>query len=204
VKQRALVDPDERVGAYYFPYAQSPEGGFTLALRAVGEPRALVASLRSAVRELDPEIPLDDVRTMAERIDDSLVSRRSPLVLAVAFGVLALLLAAVGLYGVLAYLVAQRKQEIGIRMALGSTAPGIFRLVARESLAIVGAGLAFGLLGAVALAQSIRTLLYEVRPMDPSLLASVCGILAAVGAIACLVPAWRATRVDPAIALRQE
>jgi ABC-type antimicrobial peptide transport system permease subunit len=125
-------------------------------------------------------------------------------VLAFAFGVIALLLAAVGVYGVLAYLVAQRKQEIGIRMALGSTARGIFRLVARESLAIIGAGLAVGLLGAVGLAQSIRTLLYQVRPMDPALLASVCAILAAVGTIACLVPAWRATRVDPAIALRQE
>jgi putative ABC transport system permease protein len=204
VKQRALVDPDERVGAYYFPYAQSPESGFTLALRAVGDPKTLVASLRTAMRELDPELPLDDVRTMAERIDESLVSRRSPVLLAVAFGVIALLLAAVGLYGVLAYLVAQRKQEIGIRMALGSTAPGIFGLVARESLGIVGAGLAVGLLGAVALAQSIRSLLYGVKPMDPGLIASVCAILAAVGAIACLVPAWRATRVDPAIALRQE
>src|SRR5262245_34776971 len=204
VKQRALVDADERVGAYYFPYAQSPESGFTLTLRAMGEPSALVASLRTAVRELDPEMPLDDVKTMGERLDESLVSRRSPVTLALAFGVLALLLAGVGLYGVLAYLVSQRKQEIGIRMALGSTQPGIFGLVARESLGIVGAGLAVGLLGALALGQSIRSLLYDVKPMDPAVIASVCAVLALVGAVACLVPAWRATRVDPAVALRQE
>ena len=204
VKQRALVDPDERVGAYYFPYAQFPEPGFTLALRAVADPRHLVASLRTAVRELDSELPLDDVHTMAERIDESLVSRRSPVTLALAFGVLALLLAGVGLYGVLAYLVSQRKQEIGIRMALGSTQRGIFGLVARESLGIIGAGLAVGLLGAVALGQSIRSLLYDVKPMDPTVIASVIAVLTLVGAVACLVPAWRATRVDPAIALRQE
>jgi predicted permease len=204
VKQRALVDPDERVGAYYFPYAQSPESGFTLALRAVADPNQLVASLRTAVRELDPELPLDDVHTMAERVDDSLVSRRSPVTLALAFGVLALLLAGVGLYGVLAYLVSQRRQEIGIRMALGSTQQGIFGLVARESLGIIGAGLAVGLLGAVALGQSIRSLLYEVKPMDPAVIASACAVLAVVGVLACLVPAWRAARIHPAIALRQE
>jgi predicted permease len=204
VKQRALVDPDERVGAYYFPYAQFPESYVTLVLRAVAEPTTLVASLRTAVRELDPELPLDDVHTMAERIDESLVSRRSPVTLALAFGVLALLLAGVGLYGVLAFLVSQRKQEIGIRMALGSTQKGIFGLVARESLGIIGAGLAVGLLGALALGQSIRSLLYDVKPMDPTVIASVIAVLTGVGAIACLVPAWRATRVDPAIALRQE
>ncbi len=204
VKQRALVDPDERAGAYYFPYPQSPESGFTLAVRAVADPSGLVASLRTAVRELDPELPLDDVHSMSERIDDSLVSRRSPVLLAVGFGVLALLLAAVGLYGVLAYLVSLRTQEIGIRMALGSTARGIFALVARESLVIIGGGLAVGLGGALALAQSIRSLLYGVQPMDPRLIAAVCGVLAAVSALACVWPAWRATRVDPAIALRQE
>ena len=127
---------------------------------------------------------------MAERIDDSLVPRRSPVTLALAFGVLALLLAGVGLYGVLAYLVAQRKQEIGIRMALGSTQRGIFGLVARESLGIIGAGLAAGLLGAVALGQSIRSLLYDVKPMDPTVIASVIAVLAVVGVVACLVPAW--------------
>ncbi len=204
VKQRALVDPDERVGAYYFPYAQSPESNFTLALRAVADPNTLVASLRTVVRELDTELPLDDVHTMGERLDDSLVSRRSPVTLALAFGVLALVLAGVGLYGVLAYLVSQRRQEIGIRMALGSTQRGIFGLVARESLGIIGAGLAVGLLGAVALGQSIRSLLYDVKPMDPAVIASVCAVLTVVGVVACLVPAWRATRIHPATALRQE
>ncbi len=204
VKQRALVDPDERAGAYYFPYDQAPERGITFAVRTVGDPSGLVASMRTAIRELDPELPLDDVRSMDERIDQSLVTRRSPALLAAGFGALAVLLAAVGLYGVLAYLVSQRTQEIGIRMALGSTARGIFGLVARESLLIIGGGLVVGLAGALAVARSMASLLYGVKPMDPGLVGSVCAVLAAVAMLACLLPAWRATRVNPVVALRQE
>ena len=126
------------------------------------------------------------------------------MLLSIGFGLIALLLATVGLYGVLAYLVSQRTQEIGIRMALGSTASGIFRLVARESLAILGGGFALGLLGALLLAHSIRSLLYEVKPLDPGLLASACAVLGLVAIAASTLPAWRATRVNPVVALRQE
>jgi ABC-type antimicrobial peptide transport system permease subunit len=124
--------------------------------------------------------------------------------LSVGFGAVALLLAAVGLYGVLAYLVSQRTQEIGIRMALGSTASGIFKLVARESFAILGVGFALGMGGALVLGHSIRSMLFEVKAVDPTLLASVCGILGVVAITASTLPAWRATRVNPVVALRQE
>ncbi len=204
VKLRALVDTDERVGAYYFPFAQFPESYFGLVIRASGEPSRLTAALRGAITALDPELPLTDVRSMDERIQGTLVSRRTPVLLAVGFGLIALLLATVGLYGVLAYLVSQRTQEIGIRMALGSTASGIFRMVARESLAILGGGFALGLLGAFLLAHSIRSMLYEVKPLDPLLLASVCALLGLVAIMASTLPAWRATRVNPVVALRQE
>ena len=204
VKVRALVDLDERVGAYYFPFAQSPGSYLNLVVRASGEPARLTAAIRSAITDLDPELPFHDVRTMDERIQGTLVSRRTPVLLSVGFGLIALLLATVGLYGVLAYLVSQRTQEIGIRMALGSPASGIFRLVARESLAILGGGFALGLLGALLLAHSIRSLLYEVKPLDPALLASACAALGLVAIAASTVPAWRATRVNPVVALRQE
>jgi predicted permease len=204
VKLRALVDTDERVGAYYFPFAQLPDSYFGLVVRASGEPTRLTAAIRGVVTALDPELPFNDVRTMDERIQGTLVSRRTPVLLSVGFGLIALLLATVGLYGVLAYLVSQRIQEIGIRMALGSTASGIFRLVARESLAILGGGFALGLLGALLLAHSMRAMLYEVKPLDPVLLASVCAVLGLVAMIASTLPAWRATRVNPVVALRQD
>lgn len=204
VKVRALVDTDERVGAYYFPYAQSPGPYLSLVVRASGEPARLTAAIRGALTALDPELPFHDVRSMDERIQSTLVSRRNPVLLSVGFGLIALLLATVGLYGVLAYVVSQRTQEIGIRMALGSTASGIFRLVARESFAILGGGFALGLLGAFLLAHSIRSMLYEVKPLDPWLLASVCALLGLVAMVASTLPAWRATRVNPTVALRQE
>jgi predicted permease len=204
VKLRALVDTDERVGAYYFPYAQSPGSYFSLVVRATGEPLQLTGAIRTAITRLDPELPFHDVRTMDQRIESSLASRRSPVLLSVGFGAVALLLAAVGLYGVLAYLVSQRTQEIGIRMALGSTASGIFKLMARESFAILGAGFALGMGGALLLAHSIRSMLFEVKAVDPILLASVCGILGVVAITASTLPAWRATRVNPVVALRQE
>ncbi len=204
VKVRTLVDTDERVGAYYFPYAQSPGSYFSLVVRASGEPLPLAGAIRAAITALDPDLPFHDVRRMDQRIESSLMPRRTPVLLSVGFGVTALLLAAVGLYGVLSYLVSQRTREIGIRMALGSTASGIFTLVARESFAVLGGGFALGVAGALLLAHVIRSMLFEVKPMDPVLFASVCAILAVVAITACTLPAWRATRVDPMTALRQE
>jgi predicted permease len=204
VKHRALVDPDERVGAYFFPYRQDPRSSPTFVLRTAGEPSATVSALRKAIVEVDPGLPLHDVRTMQERIDESLIARKSPMLLALAFGLVALFLAGVGIYGVLAYTVAQRTREIGIRMALGSTTERIFRLIAREGFMLLGIGFAMGLAGTLALARFVESLLFGVRPVDPYVLAGVTGILALAAAIACVLPAQRAARVDPVVALRQE
>jgi predicted permease len=194
---------DSRVGAYYFPYAQTPASFMTFAIRAAGDPVSLTGAVRREIVAIDPEMPLYGVRTMDELMNLSLTSRRTPMMLAVAFGAVALFLAAVGIYGVLAYQVTQRTREMGIRMALGSDAGGIFRLVIREGALLVAAGFAVGLAGAFALRTSIATQLYEVQPMDPLVVALVAGVLGTVGLIACAVPARRASRIDPLIALTE-
>ena len=204
VKLRALVDPDERAGAYYFPYEQSPREAPTFAVRTAGELPAMIPALRKSIMEVDAGLPLFDVRTMEERIDESLIARKSPMLLAMGFGLVALFLAGVGIYGVLAYAVAQRTREIGIRMALGSTRERIFRLVAREGFMLLGIGFTLGLVGTLALAKYVESLLFGVRPVDPYVLAGVAAILALAAVIACALPAQRAARVDPVVALRQE
>ena len=204
VKLRALVDPDERAGAYYFPYDQSPRSSPTFAVRTAGELPAMIPALRKSIMEVDAGLPLFDVRTMEERIDESLIARKSPMVLAMGFGLVALFLAGVGIYGVLAYAVAQRTREIGIRMALGSTAERTFKLVVGEGFMLLGAGFALGLAGTFALAKYVESLLFGVRPMDPYVLAGVAAILALAAVVACVLPAQRAARVDPVVALRQE
>jgi len=204
IKQRALVDPDEDVGAYYLPYAQSPDSGITVVLRTAAESEYMIGAIRRAITELDAELPLYDVRTMEQRIDESLISRRSPMLLALCFGLVALFLAAMGIYGVLAYLVAQRTREIGLRMALGGTTRRIFGLILGEGILMVSIGLALGLLGTLVLARFLESLLHGVQPTDPTVLASVAMVLAVISIAACILPAQRATRVDPIVTLRQE
>lgn len=204
VKRRALVDPDERVGAYYFPYNQNPRYTLTFAVRTAGKPSMVAPALRKAVMEVDPGLPLYDVQTMEERIDESLIARRSPVLLAMGFGFVALFLAGVGIYGVLAYTVAQRTREIGIRMALGSTAQRVFKLIVGEGFVLLAIGFALGLAGTFSLAKYVESQLFGVRPMDPRVLGCVAGILALAAMIACVLPARRAASVDPIVALRQE
>ncbi len=204
VKLRALVDSDQRVGSDFFPYSQAPRGMITFALKTAAEPRGLISGLRNLITALDGELPLYDIRTMQERTEESLVSRKSPMLLSLVFGLVALLLAAVGIYGVLAYMVAQRTKEIGVRMALGSTPEAIFRLIIKEGVVILAVGFALGLFGALALGKYVQSLLYGVRPMEPSVLAAVTLLLAVVASAACCLPARRATRVDPIQALRCE
>lgn len=205
VKQRDLVETkDTPVGAYYFPFTQDTSRNIALALRIEGSPEAVVSTLRREVTQLDPDMPVYGVMSMTERIDRSLVSRRTPLLLAIGFGAVALLLSAIGIYGVLAYLVTQRTREIGIRLALGSTIGAIVALVVREGLRVVGIGLVLGLVGLLALARVIESQLYGVRPLEPSVLIIVTLLLAVVGLVACLLPARRATRVNPVVALTGE
>lgn len=192
------------VGAYYFPNSQQPAGGFTFALKTVADPDSIVRALRGEISSLDPDLAVFDVRTMSERIDLSLSSRRTSMLLANAFGGVALFLASLGIYGVLAYLVAQRTREIGIRVALGSTRVGILRLVLREGFELVAIGLVLGVAGAASLQKAVASEIYGVRSLDPLVLASVMVLLATVVLAACAVPAHRAMRVDPIVALRSE
>jgi putative ABC transport system permease protein len=153
--------------------------------------------------KIDPELPLYDVRTMEERTANSLLSRRAAMVLAMSFGAVALFLSAIGIYGVLAYLVTQRIREIGIRIALGSTAEEIFRLVLREGLVLVIIGFVVGAAGAFGLRRAIENQVYNVTPMDPLIIGSVAVVLGIVALTACALPARRATHVDPVIILNQ-
>jgi len=204
ITQEDLAGARNGFGAYYFPYAQHPAQNYTFAVRTVGDTGGVTSMLRAAIARIDPELALFDVKTMHERTALSLASRRASLMLALAFGGLALFLAAIGIYGVLAYLVAQRRREIAIRMALGSTAMSVVRLVLREGLTLVGIGLAIGLTGAAALQKAVASQIYGVRPSDPLVIGGVSLLLGAVALAACGGPAHRATRVDPIEVLRQE
>jgi len=204
VRLEDLTGTGSGFGAYYFPYAQDPSRGYTFAVRTAGEAGAVAGAVRTAVARIDPELALFDVKTMDERTALSLSSRRTSLLLALAFGGLALFLSAVGIYGVLAYLVAQRRREIAIRVALGSTGAGVVRLVLREGLVLVAIGLAAGLAGAVALQKAVASQIYGVRPLDPLVIGGVTVLLGTIALAACALPARRATRVDPVEVLKEE
>jgi ABC-type antimicrobial peptide transport system permease subunit len=200
-KMAGLVTSDTRAGTYYFPLAQSAIRTMNLAVRTAGEPQAVTASIRQALAGIDPELPLYSVRTMQDRIAESLLDRRTPMLLATMFAGTALLLAAMGLYGVLAYQVAQRRREIGIRLALGSEPGGIFALILPEGLTLLGVGIAVGVAGAFAIRQAMESQLYGVGAMDPIVLSVVAIVLGAVAVLASALPARRAARIDPIIAL---
>ncbi len=200
IKQNELTESDH-VGAYYFTYKQQPRGFFTVVVHTTTKPTSLVAPIRQAVSSIDPDLPFYMPQTMTSRIADTLRARRVAMLLLMAFAAVALFLAAVGIYGVLAYSVTQRTRELGVRMALGGSPGEVFRLVLRQGLRVIGLGLAIGLVGSLLLVRLIRALLYGVRPTDPAVLAVVAITLAAVGVLACVVPARRATRIDPMEAL---
>ncbi len=191
-------------GAYYFPYVQVPSRDYTVAVRTVGEPGAVARKVRAAMARIDPELALFDVKTMCERAAFSMSSRRTSLLLALAFGGLALFLSAIGIYGVLAYLVAQRRREIAIRMALGSTRAGVVRLVLGQGLVLVAMGLAAGFAGAAGLQKAIANQTYGVRPLDPLVIGGVTVLLGTIALAACALPAWRAMQVDLVTVLKEE
>jgi predicted permease len=201
VKQRGLASPEERFGAYYFPYAQEPRRSLTLVARVDGDPLQVASAVRREIASLDPELPLYDVQTMTARVDDSVAGRRVAVGLAAAFGLVALLLATLGIYGALAYQVTQRRREIGIRMALGSATFGVFRLVLLEGASVLAVGLGLGLGGLFALRRVLAAQLYGVAPHEPVVVAAVTLLLTVVGLTACALPARRAARIDPVVAL---
>ena len=190
-------------GAYYFPYAQSSSNSYSIAVRTNLDDARMAQAIRSQIATVDPELALFDVRTMAQATELSLSARRTSMLLAVGFGGLALFLAAIGIYAVLAYLVAQRRREIGIRVALGSTQGGIMRLVLREGLALVGIGLIVGVAASISLRSIVRSEVYGVMPMDPRVIGTVAVMFAVVALGACILPALRAMRVDPVTVLSE-
>jgi predicted permease len=204
IAMRSIAEGDRTVGAYYFPLAQSAPSRVTFAIRTAGDPNGLIADLRQQIAAIDPELPVYDTEAMRQRVDNALVTRRSPLVLSLGFGIVALFLAAVGIYGVLAYLVTQRRREIGIRMALGSSRRAVFELILGEGVVVLAIGFAVGLAGAFIVGRGLSSQLYQVAPANPLVLAGATVLLALVALVACLVPAGRATRIDPSVALRQE
>jgi putative ABC transport system permease protein len=190
--------------AMYLSATQFPQRTMTVLLRTTREPSALVPRLRAALRESDPTIPMPQARTLDEWLVDTAANVRLTTTLAGAFAAIGVLLAGIGIYGVVAYSVGQRTPEIGLRMAVGATTRHVLALVLRTGLVSVAIGTALGLGGAFVLSQVMGALLFEVRPDDPLTFASAALLLAAVSLIACYVPARRAVRVDPLVALRSE
>jgi len=204
VRLEDLAGTGSPVGAYYFPHAQNTYWSQTLALRTTREPESLVKAVRAEVAKVDPELAVFDIRAMQERAELSLSSRRTSMLLALGFGALALFLSAIGTYGVLAYLISQRRREIGIRIALGSTQAGIARLVLNEGLVLLAIGVVLGLGGAVAMREVVASQIYGVQPLDPTVLSSVVVLLALVTLAACFIPARRAAQVDPVVVLSEQ
>jgi putative ABC transport system permease protein len=188
----------------YFPIYDGNLNGGTLAVRSSHDVTSLALPIQQLVQQLDAELPVSDVLTMDQIVGKSTLNASFDAMLVLAFAVLSMMLAAVGLFGVLSYVVAQRTTEIGIRVALGAQRRQILRLVLSDGLLPVGTGLIFGLAGGVAASKLIRDLLYGVQPLDASVFAAVAIILLAVAGAASLLPAWRASRLDPMQALRNE
>jgi putative ABC transport system permease protein len=189
------------IDAFYVPFSQYPGGG-TLLIRSTAEPGALARSVTAAIHGIDPEIPVDEIKTLQEVRLNSLAPRRLTASLLTLFGLLALLIAATGIGGVLAFSVSQRTREIGLRLALGAQRGEVLSLVLRQGGTMVAIGLVLGIIGAIGLARFMQSLVFGIGPRDPLTLAAVCLTLAAVGVVASLGPAQRATSVDPVIALR--
>jgi len=180
------------------------KGGVHFSVRTVLNPVALVPAVRRALNDLDSNLPIFDVRTQNERIEKMLFAERLIAYLASLFGLVALILACMGLYGLLSYEVARRTKEIGIRTALGAQKKDMLRLVVGQGLALVAIGIGFGVVGAFGVTRFLKSLLYGVEPTDAYTFLMVCSLLLLVGGVACLIPARHATRVAPMIALRYE
>ena len=188
----------------YVCYTQRPSSGFTFVVRTKGDPAAMASTIRSALSSQDSSVPMADVETFDSIVSRSVRDQRASVLLLGSLGGLALLLTAIGIYSVLAYDVAQQTREIGVRMALGASEGNIWSMVIGRRVLLVALGSAIGFAAALALTRLMTSLLFSVKPNDPLTFAGVTVALFGVALIACWLPAWRATRVDPMVALRYE
>ena len=202
VKQYAL-DADSRV-TFYTPHAQSPSGTMYVVTRTSVEPSSLANSLTKEARAIEPNVPAFDVKTMEQRLSDSLARRRFAMTALGLFALVAMALAAVGIYGVMSYAVAQRTREIGVRVALGAQGRDVLGLVIRQGMLLALVGIGLGLVGAAGVTRVMGSLLFGVGATDPLTFAAIALLLAASALLACYLPARRATKVDPMVALRYE
>jgi putative ABC transport system permease protein len=196
VKQAGLAE-NEAQGAIYYPYVFRVDSGFFVAIRTSLPPESLALTLQKVVRQIDPNVPVSDIRSMDTRIADSLIARRSPALLSGLFSAIALLLTAIGTYGVLSYAVAQRRREIGVRMALGAQPGQIRTQFLSLSLRLLAAGTLLGLLGAWQSGRAMRAVLFHVPSLDLPILAGAACVTAIVCLAACLLPSQRAARISP-------
>ena len=190
----------------YVPFAQGSEGvtNMFLAVRTDGNPLALTGAIREQIAQVDRDQPLAAIQTMSTRVAASIVERRMQMTVLATFAIVAILLAAIGIYGVMSYSVTQRSREIGIRLALGAAKSDVTRLVLRQGFVMAAAGLGIGLAGALLVTRVIRTLLFGVSVVDPLVIASTVLLLSATAWLAVYVPARRAARLDPAVTLRSD
>jgi predicted permease len=201
-KYRALAEDPKPY--YYSPLAQRGAGGMTLMIRTTNDPRSLISSVREEVKAIDARLPLSSIKTMTEHMTWALWAPNMAATLALAFGIVALLLSAVGLYSVMAYVVSQRTREVGIRMALGARRVDVLKLITRHGILLAMAGVLIGFALSLALARALSTVLIGVSAYDATTFLVVPLLLMLVAFIACLIPARRATKVDPLVALRYE
>jgi putative ABC transport system permease protein len=188
----------------FYPVTQNARPMMALVLKTARDPLSLVAEVRAAVESIDPEPPIADVRTMEQWVGRSLEGRRTPMMLLALFGGVALVLSAIGIYGVLAFGVTQRAREFGIRQALGADRRAVLRMVLMQGLRTAGLGLAIGLGGALALTRFLSSLLFNIDPTDATTFAAIPALLLVVALLASYLPARRAAAVDPAVSLRYE
>jgi putative ABC transport system permease protein len=203
VKMEALNHDSNRVQGY-LSFAQMPFSGMTVITKAAGDPNQLIAGMRQQVKAIDPDQPIYNIRTMNEIRSDSVAPERLNLTLLSLFAGIALVLAVVGIYGVMSYSVTQRTHEIGIRMAIGAQPRDVFRMVIGQGIMLALIGVAFGLVGAFGLTRLMATMLFGVEPSDPATFAAIAILLTMVALVACYVPSRRATKVDPIVSLRYE
>jgi len=203
VKMEGLSQDSKRVQGY-FPFAQMPFSGMTVITRAAGDPNQLIAGLRQQVTAIDPDQPIYNIRTMNEIRADSVAPERLNLTLLSLFAALALVLAIVGIYGVMSYSVTQRTHEIGIRMAIGAQPRDVFRMIIGHGMLLTLIGVMLGLVGAFAFTRLMTAMLFGIEPTDPLTFAVIALLLSLVALVACYVPGRRATKVDPVVSLRYE